>query len=267
MTADDDAASLIVRLIASAGDVAGTALGAIVGVSTGDPALIVAGAISGSVFGNAVEEVATRALSNRQKKRAGVLIVEALAVVRAREASGEKRRADGFFDGDHSSGDEFIEGVLRAAMDEFEERKVPYLANLLASVYFDDTIDISSAHHTIRLANELSWIELEMLGIFWAAEISNRFVLPDQPISDEISSWFDATINQTYIDLSDRYRLIHQEKVVTTPDALFTYNLNLSAVNLTNSGRLVAGLMNLNEIPQADLAPIYDALTAPATAP
>jgi hypothetical protein len=54
MTPEDDGRTRIERLIASAGDIAGTAFGAIVGVSTGDPSLVVAGAVAGSVFSKSV---------------------------------------------------------------------------------------------------------------------------------------------------------------------------------------------------------------------
>jgi hypothetical protein len=204
--------------------------------------------------------MATRMLSERQEKRVAIVVVEAFAAVRAKEALGQTMRDDGFFDGERSDGDEFIEGALRAAMDSFEERKLPYLANLLANVCFDAGIDVATANAALRLADQLSWMELQMLGLFWAAESAGKYTLPEVEKWNLVANWFDATVNQTYIDLNDKHRLVVHKEERADHEELARFDLNLNAVVVTNLGRLVAGLMELQEIPQTDIAPIYEAL-------
>lgn len=220
---------------------------------------MVAGAVAGSVLSNVVGEIATRMLSDRQQERVGLVVIEALATLRAKEVMGETIRADDFFDGERSSGDEFIEGVLRAALDEFEERKLSFYATLIASVIVDQEIDIASANRALLLMQQLSWIELQVLAIFWAAELEGRYVLPDHEKSNLLDSWFEATVNDSYIDLVDKYRLI-THPAESEGQLLPRFQTNLSSVKLTNSGRLVAGLSELEQMPQTDLAPVFEAL-------
>lgn len=260
MSIDEDVrAQAVVRLISGASEVVGTAFGAIVGAATGDPVLIVSSAVLGSVFGKSVGEVATRSLSARQEHRAGLLVIESFAAVRAKEVLGGSLRVDDFFEGERSDGDEFIEGVLLAAMDAYEERKLPYLANLIANVCFDSAIDRSSANYALRMLDHLSWPELEVLGIFWAAQESSKYELPDHPKDDQLGSWREATVHQIYLDLSDKHKLIHHERVKTA-SGLPAFNLNLSGIRLTNGGALVAGLADLQDIPRPDLEPILQIL-------
>lgn len=146
-------------------------------------------------------------------------------------------------------------------MDSFEERKVPYLAKLLANVCTDEGVDLSTANHALLLAERLSWLELEMLGIFWAAESTKRFVLPDREKSVLLSTWYEATVHATYVSLTDRDKLIEQPRMELAPgQRIAPFNVNLSGVVLTNPGRAVAGLMELHEIPESDLAPVLEAL-------
>jgi hypothetical protein len=253
------------RLIAGASEVAGTAFGAIVGVSTGDPVLIVSAAVAGSVFGKSVGEVASRTLSARQEHRAGALVIQTLAAVKAKEVLGETYRDDGFFEGERSDGDEFVEGVLRAAMNAYEERKVRYLANILANVCFNSEIDTASANYALHMAGQLAWTELEVLGIFWAAQEKAKCRLPDHEKNGQIGSWREATVHQTYLDLNDRYKLIHHIRQDAAPGRFPLYNMNLSAVRLSNGGALIAGLADLEDIPWPDIEPLYSILVQPVS--
>lgn len=91
MTNDEhDSTSDVQRLIASAGDVAGTAMGALVSISTANPAFVFAGSVLGSVLGNSVGEIAARTLSNRQERRAGALVVAAFGELKAKEVMGRR---------------------------------------------------------------------------------------------------------------------------------------------------------------------------------
>lgn len=258
-----DSTGDVQRLIASAGDIAGTALGALAGISTANPAFVFAGAVLGSVMGNSVGEIAARTLSGRQERRAGTLVVAAFGELKAKEVLGETVRTDGFFDGEYSDGDEFIEGALRATMVSFEERKLPYLAKLIANVCTDKGVDISTANHTLLVAERLSWMELEVLGIFWAAEAHQKYKLPDAPkYGEDLSNWYEATVHETYVNLIERDRLLtNPEMELAERQHLAPFNLNLSGVVLTNPGRALAGLMELHTIPQTDLAPVFEALT------
>ena len=73
-----------------------------------------------------------RILAGREKARVGLVYGLAAHRIKERLDRGEQLRADGFFDAhisDRSSADEIAEAVLIAAQKEYEERKLPYIAN------------------------------------------------------------------------------------------------------------------------------------------
>jgi len=139
--------------------------GGMVGVSTttmtANPFL---GTAIGMALAHTLERVDTemvdRRLAPRQNARVGRAIVVACIKLKEHQDRGRNPRNDGFFDedsGGRSSADEVTEAMLLAAMNSAQEQKVDFIAALLADIAVNPSIDLSTAHLLIELANTLSY--------------------------------------------------------------------------------------------------------------
>jgi hypothetical protein len=109
-----------------------------------------------------------RGMAKRERQRVGLVYALTAAAIQRRLDAGERIRDDDFFDRDitnRSKADEIAEAVLIAAQTEHEERKLPYLANLLASFAFESGIDQGMANYLVKLASALTYREYCLLEI------------------------------------------------------------------------------------------------------
>ena len=78
------------------------------------------------------------ALSPREERRVGAVVLVAAAAIQEKIDSGRRPRDDGFFDpqppDNRSSAEEIAEGALIAAQREHEEKKILHLGYLLANI-------------------------------------------------------------------------------------------------------------------------------------
>lgn len=142
--------------------VAGGIAGAIATMATQQP--VIGAALSPFVAHNLERvgsEVIARRLAPRQEMRVGRAIIVAASLARERQSAGGILRHDAFFASsigtERSPADEVTEAVLEAAMRANEERKVDFIAALIASVSFDEDIDVATAHMMISMVNNLTW--------------------------------------------------------------------------------------------------------------
>lgn len=135
----------LARIAALGAELFGVGLGTFVGTGL-DPGSAAVAAMAGTTIASAGADIARRMLSPRQEVRVGAVFVQAAGALEAGRVSGKQVRDDGFFGGEESDGYAFAEGVMLAAKDAFEERKVRYMGNLLANVALDSTIDAATAN-------------------------------------------------------------------------------------------------------------------------
>lgn len=161
------------------GGVAATAVGLLV---AGPP-----GAIAGAVAGPIVEQTALRLasefkhrqLGEREVQRIGGAMAVAVTRIDQRLKEGAELRRDGFFEAEgleRAAASEIGEGVLLAAQREHEEKKVPLLGNLLASLAFQPEVGRAQANLLLRLGRELSYQQLCVLTLLG----NNRLVYDKQ---------------------------------------------------------------------------------------
>lgn len=236
----------------------GSGAGAYLGALTGDPTAAAVTAMAGTTFAEVGSDIVARVMSPRQTARVGAVFFVAGAEIKALEVMGHRVRTDGFWAGEHSTGSEFAEGVMLAAMDSFEERKLPYLAKLLANVATHDEIDGTTANYSIRVAEGLSWLELCLLGVLARP---NDFPLPDGSLG-KATDWYGGTVHRAWVDLSDAHHLIHSPRAFTIPSRIATFDNRLSRTEESPQGLLVTKLMDLGTIPAEDLRPVWEALVA-----
>lgn len=250
-------ASLGGKLARIVAQIPGAVVGGILGSVAGPPGAII-GAVSGTVISAVGSDIVDRVLSPAQERRVGeVYLSAAAAIVEKQVLHGARIRDDGFFDGERSNGAEFVEGVMIAAMGSYEQRRIPYLGNLIANVALSDGLDAAASHTALRVSESLSWIDMIVLGIFADGQ---SFPMPhhETPAASNWSEWSITEAMRTLID-PPRSLLSHAPKKLEFD--LPSYDLNLDALSLTSSGGLLADLMELASIPKSDRRPIYDVIT------
>jgi hypothetical protein len=182
----------IKKLIKSGSAITGGAAGAAAGATLAGPLGAIPGAAAGTASGILAEQVfevvgnefAARVLGLREKNRIGATIIYARNAIRERFAAGEQLRNDGFFSQpqppnpacleipfiERPPADEIIEGALLAAQREHEEKKLPFVSNLLTSILFDPNIDKMQANLMIKISSNITYTQLCILRIFRCKE-------------------------------------------------------------------------------------------------
>ena len=171
---DEETDKLAAELIESGSEFAGAAAGGALGLIGGPPGVL-AGAAGGVAVTRALKRVGAelqlRWLGPRQHERIGAAYAVACERIRQRAADDESPRSDGFFTGERPAAEELLEGVLQAAGESYEERKVRFLGNLYASIAFDSRVGRAYANDLIRLADRLTFRQLVCVAILAEADL------------------------------------------------------------------------------------------------
>jgi hypothetical protein len=160
------------KLIGAGAEIAGAAIGGALGFLAAGPAGAAAGgaagAVASSVLKHVGDEVSERVLSPRERVRVGGVLALVAAEVKSRIDSGQTPRSDGFFSiggSGRSDADEVAEAVLLRSQREAEEKKLPYVAHLLATIAFDTGISAAMAHQLIKASEQLTYRQLCLLRL------------------------------------------------------------------------------------------------------
>lgn len=128
------------------GSVGGALAGAAIGTAVAGPVGTALGAVTGTAIEGAFrtlgKEIKERVFSKKEDQRIGAVFSLAAQKIRDNISSGKSLREDAFFsynDGT-SPADEILEATIIAAQREYEEKKLPYMANLYANIAFDQSI-------------------------------------------------------------------------------------------------------------------------------
>ena len=239
-----------------AGGTAGPAVGAVIGTLFGGPEGAVAGGAIGGLATEAVKaigrELSSRYLSPREQARVGGVFTLAAAEIVERCQNGEEVRDDGFFhtgNTKRSDAEEVWESVLLKSQREAEEKKLPYMAHLLANLAFNTEISAAMAHQMTKTAEALTYRQLCILQLSATKE---RFDLRQQSYESE-ESWpkYLYQIIYEYYDLYNR-GLINLGEYL----ASFPAEINPGAATPQGLGVDIYYQMCLYLIPDGDLEPI-----------
>lgn len=241
--------------------------GTIIGAKTGD--------LSGALLGQAVTAIALRPLKcigedfcNRQlsideKRRVAAELILIKIKIEDMHNQGKSVRTDGFFDGsitDRSSAAEIFEGITLIAQKEYEQKKLPFFANLVANICFNPNIDRGNANLLLRLAEQLSYRQLCILSLFG---------LSDKPPELPMDSYSDGEFDNEGIaskrhDLLEEAFELHTRSLVARSDntaILDIYYIAPGIMQLIGTGRNLYELMELRDIPRSDveeLVPMFE---------
>ena len=159
------------KLVDAVGDLVGSVTGVTI-ASLHQGVGVYEGAVLGPGVAHAFKYVARlfldRVMAKRERQRVGLVYALTAAAIQRRLDAGDRIRDDDFFDRDitdRSKADEVAEAVLIAAQREHEERKLLFLANLLASFAFESQIDQGMANYFVKLASALTYRQYCLLEI------------------------------------------------------------------------------------------------------
>ncbi len=154
-------------------EIAGHAASTAIAMLVAGPGGAVVGAATGPMASRMLRygamEFMRRTLSDRQMKRTAGVLGFAAERIGQKVRLGYEPRHDGFFVGEpgaRSAAEEIAEGVMLAAQQEHEERKIPFMGSMLANFAFDNSIDRGQANMLIRLAERLSYRQLCLVALF-----------------------------------------------------------------------------------------------------
>ena len=248
------------EFLAAAGDATGALVGAGIGGSIAGLPGAAVGAMAGGVSSRLVQrlgqEFNQRVLSSREDLRVGSVLALANAEFKERLEQGETLRDDGFFDPDESgrSGAEEVgEHVLLKCQREPEEKKLPYMANLFAAFAFRPDIDAQTAHHMIRIAEQMTYRQLCLIHL---VSEKDKYKLRNTVFQDD-----DGYSVDLYSILLDIQSLVEQGYL--HGDVKFTHlgNRIPAKLRLEPYMDFISSLMNLHDIPQEDIEPLADLLS------
>ena len=239
-----------------AGGATGPAVGAVVGTFLAGPVGTIVGGGVGAAAKMAVtaigREVSSRLLSPREQVRVGGVFTLAAAEIVERCENGESVRDDGFFEmavEERSDAEEVWESVLLKSQREPEEKKLPYMAHLLANLAFNREIGVAMAHQMIKTANSMTYRQLCILQLSATKE---KFDLRQQSYRGQNS--FAKDLYQIIYEYHDLYNkgLINYSGTA----AVSLTDVNPGAAMPQALGVDLYYQMQLFLIPDGDLVPI-----------
>jgi hypothetical protein len=261
----------IKSLVEAGSSIGGPATGAGIGFLLGGPTGAAAGAGASYLIQQAIikigNDVGKRFLSEREKMRIGGVTLYAWKKVQKKRASGENLRDDdGFFEQpqtytacveipiiERPPAEETFEGVLLAVQREHEEKKLPFIGNLMANICFDRSIDKAQINLLIKLSEIISYRQLCILSIFAQHELFDLKKESYRGIT---------TLGEKRISLLQEIADLYAQGLLNcSGEALLGLSgVNPSKMRIQGTGAMLYKLMELWNIDKDDLEPIINLL-------
>ena len=224
------------------GDVAG----GLVGGAIAGPAGVIGGLAVSRLLQKVGNEMCQRYLGPREDYRVGTAIGFAGQKIEGLLSQGEIPRSDWFnedYDIDQKERtpvEEILESFLLKSQREVEEKKLPYMANLLANLCFH-SCDLAESHQLIKAAEELSYRQMCLLNV-----IETKDDLRDQNYRD-----YNKMTDQLGSLLFEYFNLWNKEYLGIEGIPGVT-NINPNRTKIQGLGKQLFGLMELGKIPNED---------------
>jgi len=154
------------------------------------------GVMIGSALTAVVKDIGRRLLSPKEISRIERVRREAEEKIIANLNKGSKPRKDLR----KELLEELLEGTLLLARKTYEEKKLPYISNLLATTPFTNT-PIENMSHTLQVAERLSYRQLCLLAIIDKQEYGD-IGLSNKPFNEEKGKHHNELAKGIYQDLN-----------------------------------------------------------------
>ena len=231
----------------------GAAVGSGVGAVVAGPVGAVGGATLGALVQNAVQwigkEIKDRQLSKREEKKIGTVYELAKIKIEENMKEGKTIRSDSFFssnNGENSSAEEVTEEVLFAAQRESEEKKLPFLSNLYANIFFDTTVDKPMAFQLLRIAEQLTYRHIQIITIIGGMQLATESG-GSTPLKKEAYKTISGYKN---ISIATDIFGLYRQGIIQSKSALFDpAGITPSDLSVGGCGALLFNLMELSKVP------------------
>jgi hypothetical protein len=264
---DSQEAALTRELIEGGSELAGATAGAALGI-LGGPGAALGGAAAGVFVTRALKRIGAdikqRILGPREEVRIGAATAYAVVAIDRSIKSGQIPRQDGFFEerepGQRPAAEEVLEGVLLKARDSYEEKKVPLIGILYATIAFQEAISPAHANHLVEVASRLTYRQLVVLAV--ASDERSRLRLRQSDFRND-----PAALDRLGVDgrslITEIYDLYQQGLLFDAGGEAWigVSDVNPSAMRPQGSGHVLATAMNLRAaVPHEDREPLYTLL-------
>ena len=222
-----------------------------VGFLAGPAGTIVAGTLKG--IGKDINE---RQLSPREDIRVGKVLAIAALEIHQRLEKGESLRDNGFFDekpNGRSDAEEVAEAIMLKCQREPQEKKIPYMGYLKASIAFNPDISADMGHQIIKEADQLTYRQLCILKL---CVVKGRFGLRNENYRDH-----GKFSKELYSVLYECMDLCQKEYIILREGhTLGLTDIVPQSMTVQGIGGDLFNLMKLSSIPDDDLIPIAKVL-------
>lgn len=167
--------------------------GAGVGLAVAGPP----GALIGAVVTPVLAEVLHRMLSAQEKTRIEKVAALSTKLIQEKLEKGDKPTANAH--GEKVK--ELFEGTLLAAKDSYEEKKLPFIAQLFATAPFTNT-PIENIVQSLITAEQLSYRQLCVLSVIGMNQWENALGLATKPFLSDKAKVADEKIEGIYQDIN-----------------------------------------------------------------
>lgn len=250
----------------STSNLLGSLIGAIVGQMSAGPE----GAITGAIVGPAIEETAKQLLAKlygrRSRDRIDTALKHATLAIQVNKVAGLPIRTDSFWEsrgGLPPAAQEVFEAVLIAAQQEPEERKIPYMGNLFASIACHPEIPPSAAHWLIRTAESLSWTQFQLLAVVGRID---QLEVEGMKVGQANQNWDSHALHKGLSDLGVGGGYLVHAGYEPTPNGIQVPSSKLAQHKLQNLGFLLHMALRLEQVPLKDLEDIVNRMRRPEVA-
>lgn len=248
--------SLLVRGAEVTGGTAGTALGFLIGGPGGALAGAAASPLLVEGIKRVIGDVADRMLSSREQDRLGAGAFHAVIKISERLEAGDQLSNTAILDnagGSRAPLDEILEGVLLTCRSTFEEKKLPFVANILPNSLFVE-VEPETVHFVLQLAERLTYQEIcvaAILGKKHQLNFDTRLLAPSMHLDkDQLVGlkrrtplqMRKAAITKCIYAIGDNY-----------PGMVSRDEGALGPYQLSDFGRVVFKLMGLEGVPEPEL--------------
>ncbi|MEO7559583.1 MAG: hypothetical protein ABIT23_04920 [Nitrosospira sp.] len=195
-----------------------------------------------------------RNLSLKENERVNTVADLAIRGIHSNIAAGMELRRDDFFKtkGIRPAAEEIFEGILNIARSEHEESKLPYLANLYASIPFDNSISRGEANRLIQQLELLTYRKICILALI--SEESGYKGLREKCINNTQASAELAILMQDCFELENQGLLTQVDYGQSPSYGAHSWAFVVPALlRIARPGSKLIALAKLCEIPEFDV--------------
>jgi len=243
-------------------EIIGKVLGPVVGMAAAGPMGGIAGGVAASLIKFGLEEFMGRWLTPKEAMRVGTSAEFIIAQINGRLEKGDELNIKLFEKGNEetSEAEELFEGVLLKCKNEYQEKKLKYIANIFISSTFDNNISAITANQFLSVAEKLTYRKLGILA-FYGKRNTEQYISSDimiEPYSGYKDKKFFPDLEVLKQDI---FELMNQGLVTNDETVTFTSDdIMLGKYTLTEIGLLYFNTMRLNEIGNEETDMIFEEL-------